>query len=495
MSDKEKNVPEKDESFEDIFSSLREKYNLEPFGESNDKQKKEPEEEPVFYNPKEDSEIDDFFKQREENYTALYEEVDAKIAGVDDDVLKREAEVFNIHFAKENKEDEVPTVFEDVYSSDTTDEKVEDKTEENIEETKVIDLDRPTSEQVEISPASLPVSENSQEADELEKFDEDEIGDKKKKGSLLPKRNDPTSEKIRKIVFLISVVALIISAGWLINDYFVQPYLTAKQNSEVSSLISDADSTPEDVIEKFNNFDEKEKTVTFASLREANEELEAWIVVPGANISLPVVQTTDNSKYLNRGLNQKYLASGTAFIDAYNNSPFSGDMNTTIYAHNMRDGSMFGSIKNYKKVETYKKNPLVYVYTEKENYVYKIYSVFLTSTAYKDDNNYVLGYTFKNLSSDENFASYMEEIKQRSYFTTDVDYKAGDKILTLSTCDRTVIKNGRLVLVARLVRDGETEEVNTASSQKNPNQKFPNAYYEKNNQKNPYANSVKWIAQ
>ena len=30
MSDNEKNVPGDEETFEDIFSSLREKYNLEP---------------------------------------------------------------------------------------------------------------------------------------------------------------------------------------------------------------------------------------------------------------------------------------------------------------------------------------------------------------------------------------------------------------------------------------------------------------------------------
>lgn len=470
MSDKEKDIQGEEETFEDIFSSLREKYNLEPFGSEESKQ--EPvEEEKVFYNPTEDSEIDDFFKEAEEGYTALYEEVDAKIAGVDDEALKYEAEVLGVNFeTPEEKEttEEEPQEFEDIYSNS------EDEAEE--------DVAAPVAEEV----AEEPVNEVTED------FPEEEP--KKKKSSFLPEKSDSTGEKIRKIVFIVSILALLVSAGWLINDYLVQPYLISKQNQEVATLIDNSETTPEQVIEKLNNLDEEEKTVTFESLRKSNKDFKAWIAVPGANISLPVVQTTNNDKYLNTGFNGKWLSGGTAFIDYLNKAPFS-DMNTVIYGHNMRDGSMFGSIKNYKNINTFKKNPLIYVYTENETYVYKIYSVFLSSAVKTDDNGYVFGYNFINLSSEENFASFMQEVKLRSYYDTGVDYQSGDKILTLSTCDRTVMKNGRLVVVARLVRENEEPEVDTSIVSVNTKQKFPAGWYEKKNQKNPYENAVKWIAQ
>ncbi len=473
MSDKEKDIHGEEETFEDIFSNLREKYNLEPFGGEENKQ--EPaEEEKVFYNPTEDSEIDDFFKEAEEGYTALYEEVDAKIAGVDDEVLKHEAEVLGVNFEtpeeKEEKE-EAPQEFEDVYSNS--------EDEESEEE---VDVEAPVAEEATEESAN----------EETEEFPEEEP--KKKKSSFLPKKSDSTGEKIRKIVFIISIIALLVSAGWLINDYFVQPYLISQQNKEVATLIDNTETTPEQVIEKLNNLDEEEKTVTFESLRKSNKDFKAWLAVPGANISLPVVQTTNNDKYLNTGFNGKWLSGGTAFIDYLNKVPFS-DMNTVIYGHNMRDGSMFGSIKNYKNINTFKKNPLIYVYTENETYVYKIYSVFLSSAVKTDDNGYVFGYNFINLSSEENFASFMQELKLRSYYDTGVDYQSGDKLLTLSTCDRTVMKNGRLVIVARLVRENEEPEVDTSIASVNSKQKFPAGWYEKKKQKNPYENAVKWIAQ
>lgn len=467
MSDKEKEVPQEEETFEDIFSNLREKYNLDPFNSEKETQKKE--EEKVFYNPTEDKEIDNFFKEREEGYAALYEEVDAKIASVDDEVLRKEAEVFNLEFSEEQQisvEPEQIEEYEDIYSSS------EEKSE-TAEETSTEEIAPPPPPMPPVPPV-FQVEENNEP-------------EKKKKGKS-------TAEVIRIIVLVISIIALIGSSAWLINDYLIQPYLIAKQNEEIASKVFDEEITPDEAVDKFNNLDEEDKVITFEELREINPDFKAWIVVPGADISLPVVQGKDNNKYLKTGFKGKYLAGGTAFIDANNRAPFS-DMNTIVYGHNMRDGSMFSGIKKYTNPDVYKKNPYVYIYTENQNYVYKIFSVFLTNAVKSEDNGYVLGYTFKNLSTSENFASFMEEIKLRSYYHTGVDYAAGDKIITLSTCDKTVLKNGRLVLVARLVRDNEYLEVDTSVVAKNTNQKFPAAWYEKKKMKNPYENAVRWVAQ
>ncbi len=491
MSDKEKEFQENEESFEDIFSNIREKYNLDPF--KSEETPKDEEEEKVFYNPEEDNEIEDFFKSREEDYTALYEEVDAKLAGVDDKALQKEAEVFNIEFKKEINRptaENTPQEFEDVYSqSEETEEEVneiasdeqaenEDLQEENIKPVLALDEEKISDE--EDADAQQEVS--------------DEYDDSAEQHTEKTKKKKSGVEIIRKIIFTISIIALIGSVAWLVNDYIIQPYLIKKQNEELVNLIMDSENaTPDEVVEKLNNITPAEKAVTFASLKDINQDFKAWIVVPGADISLAVVQCNNNDKYLNTGFNGKWSSGGTAFIDYQNKAPFS-DTNTVVYGHNMRDGSMFGSVRNYKNINTFKENPYIYVYTENENYVYKIYSVFLTNAKKTDDNGYVLAYTFKNLSSDDKFCGYMEEIKTRSYYNTGVDYQAGDKIITLSTCDRTDIKDGRLVLVGRLVRENEDKAVDTSKATPNNNQKFPAAWYEKKNRNNPYANAPKWIA-
>lgn len=493
MSDKEKDIQENEESFEDIFSSIREKYNLDPF-KGEEAPAAAEEEEKIFYNPEEDNEIEDFFKSREEGYNALYEEVDAKLAGVDDKVLQKEAEVFNIEFKKEINRpatEEVPETFEDVYSQS-------EETEENQakdEDADVIAEDEQDENSEEVMPVYLADEEMVPDEDiESQQEVSDEYDDDFEKPEKKSKKKNSGIEILRKIIFTISIIALIGSIAWLVNDYIIQPYLIKKQNENLVNLIMDKENaTPDEVVDKLNNITPAEKAVTFANLKQMNPDFKAWIVVPGADISLAVVQTTNNDKYLNTGFNGKWSSGGTAFIDCQNKAPFS-DTNTVIYGHNMRDGSMFGAVRNYKSMETFKKNPYIYIYTENENYVYKIYSVFLTNAKKTDDNGYVLAYTFKNLSTDDKFRGYMEEIKTRSYYHTGVDYQAGDKIITLSTCDRTDIKDGRLVLVGRLVRENEDKEVDTSLAKVNNNPKFPAAWYEKRKRNNPYANAPKWIA-
>ncbi len=482
---------ENEESFEDIFSSLREKYKLDPF--STDGKPVEKEEAKVFYNPEEDKEMDEFFKEREEGYTALYEEVDAKIAGVDDEVLQKEAEVFNLEFRKENKpviETPAQQEFEDVFSQS------DDFSEEDADDEGDVIPVAPipvTENPVVAGPIASPAENDAEIAEEIVADDAEEVSAKKDKKNKNKKGG--AGEVIRKIIFIISIIALLGSVAWLVNDYFIQPYLINKENQEIENiLIQTTDAEPEEVIEKLNSLDAEEKEATFASLREINPDFKAWIVMPGADISLAVVQGNNNDKYLNTGFKGKWSSGGTAFIDHRNKEPFF-DTNTTIYGHNMRDGSMFGNIKNYKDKETFKDDPYIYIYTENENYVYKIYSVFLTNAKKSSDNDYVFYYTFDNLSTDECFNSYMEELRLRSYYDTGVDYQAGDKLLTLSTCDRTVIKDGRLVVVARLVRENEDMSIDESLVKDNKNQKFPQIYYDKKKTNNPYESDKKWEPQ
>ena len=524
MSDKEKDFAEKEESFEEIFSSLREKYNLQPFGSD---EKPVQEEEKVFYNPAEDSEIEDFFKSREEDYTALYEEVDAKMAGVDDVALQKEAEVFNLEFKKDKTfEGAAPEniVYEDI-SSGRDDETYEDissdsgEAAEEVEEKEEIynepdDLPvtvrLPVDEEPVTVALTLPADGGIPEDIPMNKEQEHkELTPAEKAKEILEapeeKTEDVPEEKpakkkatagdiIRKIILVISIIALLGSAAWLVNDYFIQPYLIEKRNSEFASIIDGENSDPGKVAEKLENLNSEDKALTFGKLKKINSDFNSWLVFPGADISLPVVQYKDNSKYLRKSFDGKYSVGGTAFIDCYNGAPYS-DRNTVIYGHHMRDGSMFGLIKRYKSADAFKKNPLIYVYTENESYVYKIYGVFLSNANVADDNGYVFGYTFKNVSTEDNFAAFMEEVRLRSYYNTGVDYQEGDKILTLSTCDKTEMKNGRLVVVARLLREGESKEVDTSLVRKNNNQKFPEAWYVRQKKTNPYKDSARWFAQ
>ena len=92
-----------------------------------------------------------------------------------------------------------------------------------------------------------------------------------------------------------------------------------------------------------------------------------------------------------------------------------------------------------------------------------------------------------NFSSDEKFMNYVNELKLRSIINTDVNVNADDKLITLITCSHD-FDDARLVVVGRMVREGEDASVNVSNSALNPEPKYPQAWYDKKGKENPFAN-------
>ena len=73
------------------------------------------------------------------------------------------------------------------------------------------------------------------------------------------------------------------------------------------------------------------------------------------------------------------------------------------------------------------------------------------SKVYKEDDVVFKYYEFINANSEEEFNSYMNEMKENSFYDTGVEASYGDTLLTLSTCDYHQ-ENGRFVVVAKKIR-------------------------------------------
>ena len=71
--------------------------------------------------------------------------------------------------------------------------------------------------------------------------------------------------------------------------------------------------------------------IDFDALAQTNPEIVGWIYVPGTNINYPVVQTNNNSKYLNTLFDGTANASGAIFLDSDDTAPGMVDQQTTIY--------------------------------------------------------------------------------------------------------------------------------------------------------------------
>ena len=182
--------------------------------------------------------------------------------------------------------------------------------------------------------------------------------------------------------------------------------------------------------------------VDIAALHAQYPDVVGWIYSPNTKINYPIAYTDNNFWYLDHLYDESYNANGTIFIDTKCASDFS-DKNTLVYGHNMNDGSMFASLRDYRDESYYPDHPCLYISTENYHYRLDLIAGFVT-----EPTSFAYANTF---DEDEQFLHYIETIKSMSTFKSDVKVTAEDKVVTLSTCTYE-IDDGRYVVVGKLVR-------------------------------------------
>ena len=227
-----------------------------------------------------------------------------------------------------------------------------------------------------------------------------------------------------------------------------------------------------------------------------NQDFVGWINIPNTSIDMPVYKCSNNDYYLKHDSYDTYTKYGTLFMDKDNN-PTSLTRNTTIYGHNFDNKSIFDELHNYQDPEFFKQSPVIEFNTLYKDYKWKVIAAFHTNGSSEGDNNYLFYYIASEFGNNS-FMKFYDELQQRSYIHTGVDVQPTDKVLTLSTCtyffDRNgSLENARFVVIARLVRDGESEAVDTSIVTTNTNVRYPQLYYDVFGGTNPWRNSSKWI--
>ena len=223
--------------------------------------------------------------------------------------------------------------------------------------------------------------------------------------------------------FILSFILIFFIITLLLSSFFIiKWYIDCKENEKIEEQISEA------VIIENNekNEEENEYKIDFDKLKDINEETVAWLKVNNTNIEYAVVKSENNNYYLNHNFEKKYNSGGWIFAD-YKNNLDGTDKNIVIYGHNMKDNSMFGTLKNILKEEWYNndENYIIDFITEEKYYKYQIFSIYKIE---KED--YYINTEFKK----NEFEEFIYTLKDRSIKDFNIDVSAEDSILTLSTC-------------------------------------------------------------
>ena len=177
-----------------------------------------------------------------------------------------------------------------------------------------------------------------------------------------------------------------------------------------------------------------------------NADCIGWLSIDGTNISYPVMHTPSNpQKYLRRNFYGKYSQSGVPFLDGRCDLQ---SINLIIYGHNMRNGTMFGSLKKLlNDPSIIEEDPYIYIFTKEKVKMYEICAAYITNDS---------SHTYDLTQTAEEQVDYVKYIRNvATYYWDDPMLEESltedTRLITLSTChglhsnNRTVIHG---VLVA-----------------------------------------------
>ena len=263
-------------------------------------------------------------------------------------------------------------------------------------------------------------------------------------------------KKIMNILTAVFALIFLVS-GFLLVRYYVNSNKQEKVYNELSQMMEQAEEdVPEDVpAEEQSPYtavtDPEGNTMMilrqFSQLYKMNPDIIGWMRIAGTVLDYPVMYKPDSKEfYLRKNFHGEKASHGCLYIQE-TCEVFPQSDNLTIYGHNMRDGSMFGCLKNYRKESFWKKHPVITFNTLKEEAQYEIFAVFATTSSVGKGFKY---HYFINAAGEEDFRDFVDTCKELSFYDTGIDPEPGDKFITLSTCEDTLI-NGRLVVVARKI--------------------------------------------
>lgn len=185
----------------------------------------------------------------------------------------------------------------------------------------------------------------------------------------------------------------------------------------------------------------------YGLLKEKNPDFAGWLRIPGTKIDYPVMHTPDDMQYyIRRDFYGESSVSGTPFIGDFCSTD-SGSM--IIYAHNMKNGTMFGELDEYESEDYWNKHSVLEFYTPDESRQYEIFAAFRTELVYENQEGFRY-YEYVGDMTEERFDEFMNQLHQHSFYNTESWPEYGDQLIILSTCSYYT-ENGRFVVVARRV--------------------------------------------
>ena len=178
--------------------------------------------------------------------------------------------------------------------------------------------------------------------------------------------------------------------------------------------------------------------ISWENLRKINSEVAAWITIPGADISYPVVQGMDDEYYLKHNFKKEEDLFGCIFLEHNNKKNFMGS-HSILYGHNIEGNMMFANLNRYEQPEFLEKCPEIEIKTPERKFLYKIFSI---EQAGSQSAAFEYGYDLSSPAYKQQLAT----LKENSMYETGIEPDDSKPMVTLITCNSHLDKEIRMAV-------------------------------------------------
>ena len=180
--------------------------------------------------------------------------------------------------------------------------------------------------------------------------------------------------------------------------------------------------------------------VDFDGLKRMNGDCIGWIYIPDTVVSYPVMQTDNNSRYLETLPDGTTNKEGSIFMD-FRSDPGLSDRNTVLYGHNMNNGSMFAVLKKYRRSTFFDAHRTAYYLTPDGDYKITVFACLTVSAT---------GEAYDMFQRAEDLRAYIRSALPKANASAAIDVDSVEQIVTLSTCTGSF--GSRIVLLGLVGR-------------------------------------------
>ena len=285
----------------------------------------------------------------------------------------------------------------------------------------------------------------------------------------------------RRIGFSWIIPAVLIGIFLFSSYNFIrQLWIYEQAKNEYKALDSFMEAIPEDTEEETTvEVEASEPTLRYPNLNinydglsEVNSQFVGVIYIPVLDLKYPMAQADDNDKYLHTTFEGTYNSSGCIFLDTVASSDFS-DSNTFVFGHNMKNETMFGSLKRFLQDEDLcDENPYIYIYQKDQVLIYRIFAYYTIPV--QDD-------VYDDFEGDDGYDAYVADAKNHSVYQISGSAEvstASDSTASGSTSDTA---SESVSSAADDETTASTPSSGTGSSVKNANDQFPIDWSERPN--------------